>query len=185
MADDMFSNIPNLYTVRPREAERSDARLDIRRHDPDQEKRKGHDHEKESGPLFNEDDDAVVSIEALRVFLKTFLGSLEDKAAAQSFSRPQENPDVADDKPAQGNAMMAASAYAHASETKAHGRTPETSTPAPAQTAKLPAEEIRIIHRLLENLQALSGRGVESLRIDRGESFLLSLVAASEKALNP
>jgi hypothetical protein len=72
----MFSNFGNIFITRPRHAESTDTRLGIRRHDPEQEGRKKKDGERENEAIFDTDDSATVTVEALRIFLENFLKSL-------------------------------------------------------------------------------------------------------------
>lgn len=184
--DDMFTSFANLYVGRPREAEHSDARLDIRQHDPDQERSKKERKDKDPDSLFNEDDIATVSVEALRVFLKNFLGSLEaDGTRGTAMPVANDHTESPPTPQVQGRAARAASAYAHASETGAAGKYGDINAPAPPSAAslQLPSEDVRVIHKLLDDLKILSDRKIENLRIERGSSFLQTLVLATEKAL--
>ncbi|MGB4107484.1 MAG: hypothetical protein WBK55_06785 [Alphaproteobacteria bacterium] len=183
----MFSNFGSIFNIRPRHAENTDARLDIRRHDPDQERRRKKDSEVQNNPGFETDDNATVTVEALRVFLLNFLESLQAPAtgAATSAKISPEAETHVPETPAHtdGEAAKAADAYRHAAQKKHHAPV----TPPPAQAApaiELAADDVRAIHRLLADLGPLAERGIEYLTIERGKSFLASLTAAVEKAKN-
>jgi hypothetical protein len=182
----MFSNFGNLFITRPRLAEGTDARLDIRRHDPDQESRRKKD-EREQGETFDTDDSATVSIEALRAFLENFLKTLESEktdtpkisaSPAAPVPEMQSSP-----RPVDGAAAAAAGVYKHVAQKVDRTAIPEVSQDA-ASAPILEAADIRIILQLIEDLKPLSACGVEYLIIERGESFLASLVAAVARAKN-
>lgn len=179
MPNDMYTSFSKLYAAPPREAERADARYELRRHDPDQERRKNEREKKEPQSLFNEEDYALVSVEALRVFLQNFL---KNQSASATAGEPQEQ--TAPKAPAQGRAARAANAYAHASETGASGKYIDAPAPSAQAAPGLSEGDSRAINKLLEDLKTLSARRIEHLRIERGESFLQSLVHATEKALS-
>lgn len=186
----MFEKIMGMFSItgRPRETDPSDTRQDIRRHDPEQERKKQPRPEKEK-LSFDIGDSASVSVEALRLFLENFLRSLEKDASAKTAAKipaapaqPQQTPPPT--PPAQGRAARAASAYRHVGNANratsildAAGAGDET-----APAISLPASEVRTIHRLLEDLKILAAADVQQITVERGESFLQSLVNAVETA---
>jgi hypothetical protein len=184
----MFTNIGNIQ--RPREAERSDTRQEIRRHEPDQERNKKDDGSENKKESFNIGDSAAVSVDALRLFLENFLASLEQNAGQRTSEIRAQNPQTGNLSPAHiqehtptqgsGPAAQAASVYRHVGNA---GR-PTSILEAGAVTGgtSLPATEIRTIHALLNDLRTLSERNIQLLQIERGESFLQSLVVAVDKA---
>ena len=194
----MFSNFSNIIGHKPRQAETTDTRLGIKRHDPDQQPRKKKKRSDKNPIGFDEDDSAMVSIEALRLFLQNFLKSNETDTPEQktesqnaetateqkaSMSTAADQPQTSD-SPRDGQAAQAASAYQHSAETSpkstfsaADGSDTETI----AQSLGLGSDEIRTIHSLLDDLKILSDRKVEYLRIERSDSFLHSLVNAVAK----
>lgn len=182
---DMFSSFGNIFITRPREAESTDTRLGIRKHEPDQESRKKKDAKKEGGAAAD-DDSATVTVEALSVFLQNFLKSLEtqkaDGPSAQRVSDPSQKASSAQEpRQADGETSRAVGVYQHVAS-----RVDRMSSPPVAEESQAPsilgAADIRTIHKLLEDLKPLSERGVEYLVIERSESFLGSLVAAVAKA---
>ncbi len=185
----MFSNFGSIFNIRPRHAENTDARLDIRRHDPDQERRRKKDAEAQNNAGFETDDNATVTVEALGIFLVNFLESLQapgaNSAASSKISvQGQTHARESSSHPhIDGEAAKAAGAYRHAPQRNDHA--PAAPPPAPTTPAiELAADDVRTIHRLLADLGPLTERGIEYLTIERGESFLASLVAAVEKAKN-
>ena len=182
----MFSNFGNINIQKPRQAETTDTRQGIRRHDPDQQQRKKKKSDSDNPIGFDEDDIATVSIEALQLFLQNFLKSTEVKAdkpttqnseppEAREFSAPQAP------KPVSGVAAHAAHVYQHSAQAvrgNAFGAQNALETTTVAQSLGLDAAEVRTIHALLAALKTLSTRKVEYLRIERSDSFLHSLEKA-------
>jgi hypothetical protein len=184
----MFSNLAQI-TAKPRHAENADTRHDIRRHDPEQE----HRSKKEKGEghsTFDTYDNAVVSIDALRMFLENFLKSLTTGSAgenmnlpAQGFNAGNDNPEAPETpRPVDAQASRAASIYQTGAKTA-----PRTHMPvgkAPEQGPAIENEDVRRIHGLLRDTAVLLSRGIEYLTIEQRETFLDSLAAAVTKALN-
>jgi hypothetical protein len=190
----MFSALGSLFITRPREAESADARLEIRRHDPEHERRKPKKHDRNEAQIFGDDDIATVSVAALSVFLSNFL----DQAIAQhntaeasgeridvpnTAATPQtERPERPGPRPARSEqaarAMNAYGTTAHATEKAAAQQPPHQTN----SESALSAEDTRTIHVLLRDLQILSENKIEFLTIERSGSFLQSLVHAVEKA---
>jgi hypothetical protein len=185
----MFSNFGNLFITRSRQAEHADTRLDIRRHDPDQEGRRKKDDTQKENSGFETDDNATVTVEALRVFLENFLVSLQPQKSdgGNKIIAPQNHvPESAARPHTDGEAAKAAGVYQHVAqkvdrEAKHTASHTHDDTPPPVELA---AADIRTIHQLLADLKPLTERGIEYLVIERSDSFLGSLVAAVEKAKN-
>lgn len=75
----MFIGLGGIFSKNtPRHAEKTDTRQAIRRHDPDQQGRGDGEREPESEDLYDMQDSATVSIEALRIFLKNFLDNMPE-----------------------------------------------------------------------------------------------------------
>lgn len=183
----MFSNLANIAPNRPRHAEDADARLDIRRHDPEQEQgsKKGKDGEEKS--TFDTYDNAVISIASLRVFLENFLQSLsapvknaDINLSAQGFNGDEQNEEPA---PRHIDAQASRAASIYQTGAKTAPRTP-VQIAAPDEEPLLENEDVRKIHGLLRDTAVLLSRGVDFLTIERDETFLDSLAAAVKKALN-
>lgn len=185
----MFSNLGHIFFNRPRHAESADARLGIRRHDPDQDGRRKKEDGENSGSEFDRDDSATVTVEALRIFLENFLQSItpaaqnvEKNFSAQSAGQNHQPRHI------DGETAKAVGAYGRTAQKNEHKNekpiTPTVSAPDTGAATGLNAGEIRAIHGLLADLPELTARGIEYITIERGESFLASLVNAVEKAKN-
>ncbi len=182
----MFSNLAQIVT-KPRHAENADTRHDIRRHDPEQEQGAKKD-KREQGSTFDTYDNAVVSVDALRVFLENFLASLTAPAAvaevnlsAQGFNADDMTPD--DDtppRPVDAQASRAASVYQTGAKTAPRRHIPVTKPP---EDPLLENADVRRIHGLLRDTAVLQSRGIEYLTIEQRETFLDSLAAAVAQAL--
>ena len=186
----MFSNIGKIAGRPTRHAEETDTRQHIQRHDPDQ-RRRSEDETEETKDPFTHEDSAIVTISTLRLFLENFLKSLEPKpqeTKAQDTKvatpSPQVPPAAADSPPKDNPAAQAAHAYQSASRTRAASTHPTPQMNEAEAKALLGAEDVRTIHTLIEDVKSLEQRGVEFLKIEKGESFLHSLSAAV-KALKP
>lgn len=182
----MFSSVSNIFSVKPREAESADTRLGIRRHDPDQERSKKKSKDEEEKVFFNDGDEATVSVEALQIFLENFLRSLLQTAGtpAAPVARTRQAPDVVSTNTnagmRDGAAAYAASAYRQASFS-ARNKSYFDSAPVQNDAIGLESHEVRTIYSLLSDLNILAQQNVKTLHIERGGTFLQSLVAAVEK----
>lgn len=190
----MFSSIGQIFQVQPRQAENSDTRQHIQRHDPDFERKKNKKQE-EKEELFPEDG-ATVSVQALRIFLENFLKSLSEgkdkpQSAAQPNNQEQGRFSWDEDEPAQpaqtprpvsGQAAHAAGAYQSMARVQQKTSLLEGGEGInEAPLIKLEASEVRTIHQILEDLKDVEAKKIEYIRIERGESFLKSIAAAVEK----
>lgn len=183
----MASPLGQVFTVKPRQAESADARFDIRRHDPDQErKNKNHD-DGEKKITFDTYDNAVVSVDALRAFLENFLNSLQKPDAQTNISLPENfTPPSGDETQAKhvdAQASRAANLYKYAAKT-APRTAPVAPSPQEPSGPDLGNEDVRAIHRLLADITILQSRKIEYLTIEKNETFLASLSAAVTKAKN-
>ena len=174
----MFSDIGKIFLQTPRHAENADARLDIKRHDPDQERRKKDQKENSPDP-FGDEEFAMVSVEALRLFLINFLKEQEQKNTPPSSAPAPQAPAA----PISPGASRAANAYAAGARTKTQA--PPEIKPLdeqPPQEPQLQSHEVRTIHKLLQDLKIITEKNIDVLRIERSDTFLNALVAAVEKA---
>ena len=84
----MFSTIGRIFSNQPpRQAENTDTRQDIQRHDPDFERRRKKRQSEKEEPF--PEDGATVSVEALRIFLENFLKSLSAQNTFNTGSKPK------------------------------------------------------------------------------------------------
>ncbi len=186
--EQMFTNFVHAGQ-QPRHAENADARLDIRRQDPDEKRRKGEKEEDSKDPLEQEDKTSV-SLSALQAFLKNFLKSLEDSPSEQKNDASPAHISKALNAQAKAPHSQKATKAQNAYATAARTTTPENDFSAKeaqkaASSLGLSSEEVRTIHTLLEDLEALSKQGIINLEIQRSSTFLQSLVSAVEKTKEP
>ena len=183
----MFSSLGPLFKTQLRQAEAADTRLEIRR-DEKQEQGKKREPENESDEAsFLWDDSTSVSVEALRTFLIEFLkgrGEPVPEAPApvgepslMAGLTPQPRP------PASSRAAAAVKAYTAMSGQQQHFEPPsppqEPETPEDVDLVSLlKADELRTIHVLIGELDILARKGVQTLVIEKADTFLESLVQA-------
>lgn len=176
----MESRLDSIFRTTFRTTESADTWMGVRREDPHDEGRRKKDNEDNhpDKPLW--EDDAVVSIAALKQFLTTLI------APDSKFQKPANNisttPDHPPLSPQQQRAHNAASAYqttARHAPAPPVNITPETVPDSPT----LSQEENRIIHQLMSDLDALLQNGVTSLTIQKDGSFLESLSRAARTML--
>lgn len=193
----MFASIGQIFQTQPRQAEQSDTRQDIQRHDPEFERRKKKKHH-EDEDLFPEDG-ATVSVQALRVFLENFLKSLSEEQ--QNIPGPntqdenQAELDLGLEAPpiskqshpesqvqhVSGQAAYAANTYQHIASAGQKRSILEQTGVSGVPPIHLDASEVRTIHAILDDLKIAEERNVEYIRIERSESFLGSIAAAVDK----
>lgn len=190
----MFSTIGRIFTNQtPRQAENTDTRQDIQRHDPDYERRnKKRDNEKEE--LFSEDG-ATISVEALRIFLENFLKSLSSQNTfnagsklvnkeREEFLNPQDNAHIEQNtKSISGQTAHAIHAYQHTSEAQQKKSLLEDGSVEGAPPISLDASEVRTIHKILEDLKTIEEKNIAYIHIERATTFLQSISNAIEKIL--
>ncbi len=173
----MLTHLQTFFGVQPRHAEQSDTRQEIRRHDPDAQPRKKDDDRKSDEDFAMADDHAVVSVPALRVFLENFLKTQKAQGDADEqvvITQPRQAKDSG--KVLDGETVRAVRAYQH---TALAGDEPAYTGQASQNSQELlGGEDVRTIHILMADLEELSARGVEYLKIEKASTFLGSLVAA-------
>ena len=183
----MDSRLDSVFRTTFRTTESADTSMGIRREDPrDDHKRKSDDDDqRQEKPQW--EDDTIVSIAALKQFLITLIApdSIYQAPAAPAV------PTQATLSTQQQRAHNAASAYQATARHAAYSQAAHTAAQAttqPPQEAKnsntLSAEENRIIHQLLHDLDLLLQEGVMSLTIQKEGSFLESLTRAARSTLD-
>ena len=192
----MFSALGSIFSVKPRQAENTDTRQAIQRHDPDFERRRK---KKEATPEEAlQQDNALVSVSALREFLENFVkNSPENTAEIQKEKTSEVSKEAIDyniqtemplDTQAQnaaksGQAAQAASAYQNSAQSNEKSKVLlETTDQAEGPPLDLSSADIRVIYKLIEDLKLLNDSNVEYLRIERAATFLDSLVNAVNTA---
>lgn len=188
----MFSQLGPLFKTVLRQAEKSDARLEIRREEKENPEKRQESDKSEEESSFLWEDSTGVSVEALRTFLSEFLktrGEVNGEAAAfDTGDDVSINPSLPQKEAVSTVAARAVKAY---SSMAAQGVPPviaetdnEEDTAEVDLVSLLAADELRTIHVLIHELDLLARRGVETLTIEKADTFLESLVRAvsAEKA---
>ncbi len=177
----MLSNLGPLFKTVFRETERTDARLEIRREEKqNNHKNKGRDKDTgEDNALW--EDSTGVSVTALRTFL---IGFLREKGGQSMPLGQAEHPaqmasGEQGDLAAPSSAVAARAAQAYGA-TAAH--THHVQPPSPQETddlaSLLESDEVRAIHRLITELVILERAGVETLTFQLNGTFLDSVAEA-------
>jgi hypothetical protein len=185
----VFSQLGPLFKTTLRQAEQADTRLQIRREEKDNpgKRQDSEEQAEETGGLW--EDSTEVSVGALRTFLIEFLKG-RGETGPETTSGKQENMSIANPlpmespPPAATAAARAARAYSTV-QTQSYGPPPVPAAPSPEPAAEevdlvslLEADELRTIHVLIGELDQLAGKGVQTLVIEKADSFLQALVAA-------
>lgn len=180
----MFSQLGPLFKTHLRQAEKSDARLEIRRDEKhDQGKKQEFEQEEDSGSTLWEDS-TTVSVEALKAFLIGFLKSRGDDMpqVMQASATPDNAIGLTPEyrPPVNNRAARAVKAYSSmAAQTSATTPLPEPASDASVDLVSLlAADEVRTMHVLISELEMLSRKGVQTLTIEKADTFLEALVLA-------
>ena len=183
----VFSQLGPLFKTTLRQAEQADTRLQIRREEKDDpgKKQDPEDQTEEAGGLWV--DSTEVSVGALRTFLIEFLKGRGENTP-EEVSANSENLNISN--ALQGESASPATAAARAAKAYSSVQTQTYSAPpvpaVPPEPAAeevdlvslLEADELRTIHVLIRELDQLAGKGVQTLVIEKADSFLQALVAA-------
>jgi hypothetical protein len=183
----VFSQLGPLFKTTLRQAEQADTRLQIRREEKDDpgKKQDSEDQAEETGGLW--EDSTEVSVGALRTFLIEFLRgrgeNIPEKAPLNSENVSISNPLDVEASPPATPAARAAKAYSSVqNQTYSAPPVPVAPPEPPAEevdlVSLLEADELRTIHVLIRELDQLAGKGVQTLIIEKADSFLQALVAA-------
>jgi hypothetical protein len=184
----VFSQLGPLFRTHLRQAEKSDTRLEIRRDDPrDQRKKQEFEEPQESAADLWEDSTAV-SVEALKAFLVEFLKSrgddvpeAQDLQAANILQITPEYRAPVNTRTAQAVKAYGAMAAQTLATPPAEAQTEQTTAEADASidlVSLLAADEVRTMHVLISELDAFSRKGVQTLVIEKADTFLEALVMA-------
>ncbi len=179
----MFSQLGPLFRTHLRQAESTDARLEIRR-DEKQDHKKKDEQEGEAdagGSLW--EDTTSVSVEALRAFLIEFLKTRGDDmpqtqiTGDTAFAQP---PQPEKRTPINNRAAQAVKAYTSmAGQSQYEPPAQEKSEAEEVDLVSLlKADELRTIHILIHELELLARKGVQTLTIEKADTFLEALVVA-------
>ena len=184
----MFSQLGSLFKTQLRRAEQADTRLQIRHEDKEDQGKKEDSKEESVDTSALWEDSTQVSVEALRTFLVEFLKSRggdvpeeivpQDKnSSIMSRLTPEYRP------PVTNRAARAIKAY---SSLQSQNYDPPATPPDPLSASTeevdlvslLKADELRTIHVLIAELDHLATKGVQTLTIEKADTFLESLVLA-------
>lgn len=182
----MLSQLGPLFKTVLRQAESADTRLAIRRDEKQEGRRNGGDARDEAPDDSLWQDSAAVSITALHAFLIEFLKGRGETPPEISSPAADENLILTPEyrPPATTTAARAVRAYgAAAADRDAQlPAQPQPQVSPPAEDVDLvrllQADEIRTIYQLIRELDALAARGIQTLTIERADTFLEALVAA-------
>lgn len=184
----VFSQLGPLFKTTLRQAEQADTRLHIRREDKEDQGKKQEFEETPEDTSGLWEDSTEVSVGALRTFLIEFLKSRGDtvpetalptaeNTSIMSGLTPESRP------PATNVAAKAVKAYS-SMQAQNYGPPPTPAPPPEPQQEEvdlvslLAADELRTIHVLISELDVLAGKGVQTLTIEKADSFLQALVEA-------
>lgn len=174
----MDSKLDSIFRTRFHPAEKSDTWMGIRRHDPDDERRKKDREEKEDNPEFGEDN-TTLSVTALHGFLMSLLPQDGAVQAAPAAPEPSE--------PATAPYRAAASAYQTAASSGRPSSVSMTDTPPPSAAAPIAAlseDELRTVRQLLRDVEKLARYGGQTITLRPAATFLESLAMGVEDALD-
>lgn len=181
----MFSQLGPLFKTHLRQAEKSDARLEIRR-----DERNEHGKRQEKEPEEEDTsglwvDSTEVSVDALKAFLVGFLTSRgDDVPEAQGATMEHAAPSPEYRPPVNTRTARAVKAYSSMAAQSAPPPPPPEPTENKASEEAvnlidlLAADELRTMHALITELDALARKGVQTLTIEKADSFLSALVMA-------
>lgn len=182
----MFSQLGPLFKTAFRKTEHADARLEIRREEKDTPKKKDEETEESLSDDDLWQDSTTVSLQALRTFLLDFLknnGEATPEEEIMAREQVENFTPAPHASPTNTAAMRAHKAYANMAS---YGQTPIAPPENPAEKTVnlsdlLAVDEVRTMHVLIAELDILHKRGVETLVIEKADSFLQALVLAVEK----
>ncbi len=193
----MFSQLGPLFKTTFRRTESNDTRQAIPHNERDKGRAKDGEENQKKESADPWEDNTTVSIEALRGFLVNFLktmmseeANIEDEQAPNKDIRGNDKTDKQinqpistrppeSKRPTSTKNARAVRAYQSIAE-----KTQSTVPPAPKPDKQgelkgtsplLESEEFREIHSLIDDLDMLARKGVQTLHIPRGDDFLESL----------
>lgn len=185
------SRLDSLFRATFQPAQQIDARLDIRREEPENEQKKKNKKEKDESGEYGEDI-TTLSVVALHEFLKNLLQQAGGQFIGTAGETLQSHEGIPEDHapidPASAKAAQAYQTTARATPGRSidfsdHGNTAQPQGQTPQGPAiELGAEDLRIIHTLIEDVEALGKRGIAEIAIHPAESFLQSLVMGVKEA---
>lgn len=167
--------------VKPRETESTDAKLDLSRGMPYEQRRRRYSAKSFSEDLFSEDS-ATVSTEALLAFLQNFLLTRFGPIEVETISEYEANEKInttsktSSIEALREKASLASRAYEHAADISRKSARRNNSHNTALQNAV--HGDVQQVSLLIKDLRVLSGSGVTHVTIERGSSFLDSIIQA-------
>lgn len=183
----MFSQLGPLFKTVFRKAEQSDARLEIRREEKEHHKKKEDETQETPGDEDLWGDITTVSLQALRTFLVDFLKSKGDELTEEEINTPSVFSPLTPSTPPPADALNArahkayAAMSAYAAPVPGPGTAPENKPETKNLSDLLAVDELRTMHILIRELDGLAAKGVQTLTIEKDETFLKALVQAVDK----
>ena len=192
--NDMFSSLNNIFvTSTPRQAESSDARMNLRHHDPEYQRRRKNKKEQETEDPFDGNDTAIVSIEALNTFLDNFIKAngadlgVKKTVTGRDFEKSFKDGAGAPPSRKREQAAQAAGAYQHSAQSNVKGNllhtTDSADNNAPIPTFQMNQQELRAAQKLQGDIKELRRRQIEYVTMVKEENFLASLQSAISRSL--
>ena len=182
----MDSKLDSLFRTTFQPTQQTDTWQGIRREEPHDDREQNHPKKESEKDEFG-DDEATLSVQALHEFLKNILTQAGEKMPA---TLAQTIPDDELDGPRQIDPASAHAALAY-QNTARHTpgqridfseRLPAAASAPSGPAITLSAEELRIIHKLIDDIEALGQRGIGAIPLIPAESFLRSLALGVEAA---
>lgn len=189
----MFTSFQNIFVTAPRQTENADARMNLRHHDPEYQRREKKKKDKNPFNPFDVSGVATVSIEALELFLEKFIKEGErhlgeqKTLTGQAFEKSFKDGAGAPKTRKSGQAAKAAGAYQHSAEVNVKGnlldRADSADNNAPIPTFDMDHKTLRLTRQLLDDIRELRRRDIEFLTVEKAADFLGNLQNAVAKAL--
>ena len=181
----MFTELGKIWTQNYRKTEPTDTHEYIREHTRDQQKSPKHQ-KRDQSEIFDTEDHTEVSVAALAAFLQSVLDNHpneNEKPSLHDAAKEIQTPKAHKRKASEAR-RGALSAYKHAAETIESNKSYEI-TEEQGASLNLSDNDIQDIRTIVQGLKTLKSYNILTIEISTGDSFLNSLKAAVEHALNP
>lgn len=178
----MDSKLDSIFRTNLQPAQQTDTWQGIRREDQQGDQRKKGTYKHKDDDEFGEDQ-ATLSVQALHEFLKNLLLQAGEKIPS-GIAQIMPDDEMNDGEPAPFNPASAHAARAYQTTARAtpgqridFSERPPAATQTPQGPAiTLSAEELRVIHKLIEDIETLGQQGIASIPLVPADSFLKSLI---------
>ncbi|MDB5490963.1 MAG: hypothetical protein JWO78_812 [Micavibrio sp.] len=176
----MDSKLDSLFRTNFQPTQQTDTWQGIRREEPHDDRQKKNKRKAKEDDEFG-DDEATLSVLALHEFLKNLLTQAGEKMP-ETLAQTLPDEELGDGpRPYDPASAHAAKAYQTTARAAPGQRIDFSEHPAGAATAPpgpaiaLSAEELRLMHKLLDDIEALGQRGIGFIPLVPADSFLESL----------